>query len=233
MKQNNLIQKIKKISFFFIFLFVFNQVFTQVIFSNAITGVRPNASNPYTVGQTVASGITVSGIGRGAGITDVNADDCYSAKGWTSNSTPDLTDYFQWTITPNTCSKVNFQNLSIELLIGNINAPSRFQLRSSIDNYASSIKTDSFTVVSTYTLQYDLSAFNNITQPITFRLYGYRAFNISGDVSINNFTFNGSINPTVVANAGPDQTICLGNNAVLSATGGDTFRGLQVKIQVL
>ena len=51
----------------------------QTIFENPITGTNPNLNNPYTAGQIVNSNITVSGIGRGSGITGTNANDRYNA----------------------------------------------------------------------------------------------------------------------------------------------------------
>jgi hypothetical protein len=210
---------------FVVLLLLFNsfQFIAQAIFSNPITGTNPNSSNPYTTGQTVASGLSVSGIGRGSGITGRNSNNSYNARSWTTNTTPDLNDYYEWTIVPSACSKIDFQNLLLQIQIVNGNSPLRFQLRSSIDGFTSPIQINSFTVAGAYDLQYDLSSFSNITSSITFRFYGYAAFNSTGELSINSFTFNGSVLSTIIANAGPDQSICLGNSAVLSATGGNSY----------
>jgi hypothetical protein len=214
---------LKRILVLVLFLFSF-QVFSQSIFSNPITGTNPHTSNPYFTGQTVASGLTVSGIGRGSGISGRNSNDSYNARGWTTSITPDLNDYFEWTITPNACFKIDFQSLALQIQIVNGNAPNRVQLRSSFDNFTSVIKIDSFTTTGAKNLLYDLSSFTNVTQAITFRVYGYRAFNSSGELAVNSFTFNGSVSTfTVIANAGPDQSICIGNSAVLNATGGSSY----------
>ena len=79
----------------------------QSIFTNPITGSNPNSDNPYTTGQTIAAGITVSGIGRGSGITGTNASDRYNAAGWNSVSF-NANDYFEWTITPSSCREIDF-----------------------------------------------------------------------------------------------------------------------------
>ena len=81
----------------------------QSIWMNPITGTNPNTSNPYTTGQTVDPNITVSGIGRGSGIAGSNANDRYSASGWSTGAI-DLNDYFEFTITPNATCFINFSN---------------------------------------------------------------------------------------------------------------------------
>ena len=50
----------------------------QSIFTNPITGTQPSTANPYTTGQTVNSGITVSGIGRGSGVATNAGNDRYN-----------------------------------------------------------------------------------------------------------------------------------------------------------
>ena len=77
----------------------------QVIFENSITGSNPNTSNPYTTGQTNNANLTVSGIGRGSGITGSNGNNRYSASNWTQGASSDNNDYFYWTLTPNACNE--------------------------------------------------------------------------------------------------------------------------------
>ncbi len=80
----------------------------RCIFTNPINGTNPNASNPFTSGQTVDPNITVSGIGRGAGITGTNATDRYNANSWNTASI-DLTAYFEFTYcTPNVGYEIDF-----------------------------------------------------------------------------------------------------------------------------
>jgi hypothetical protein len=81
-----------------VFIVVSNGIIGQVIFTNPITGTNPNTSNPYTIGQNFEGNITVSGIGRGAGINGSNANDRYSARNWSTGGI-DMTDYFEFTLT--------------------------------------------------------------------------------------------------------------------------------------
>lgn len=213
-------------SVFLVIFFSFNislKIEAQVLFSNPITGTNPNDFNPYTTGQTVASGLTVSGIGRGVGIVSKNLNDGYNARNWTTNANIDVNDYFQWQLTPSQCKVLNFQQLNLVLQLHSINSPSRVQLRSSIDNFSAPIKIDSFTTVTSHNLQYDLTSLTNISQAITFRLYGYRASNSSGEMSVNSFSFTGTVGNLVTANAGVDRSICAGESVTLTATGGLSY----------
>lgn len=90
---------------FFSLVFLFPLMsFGQSIFSNAITDTNANTSNPYTIGQIVDPNISVSGIGRGSGLTGVKSNDRYDAKSWSLLFDP--TAYFEFTITPNTEKKL-------------------------------------------------------------------------------------------------------------------------------
>src|SRR6187431_2163938 len=74
------------------------------IWLNGIEGPDPSASNAYTDGQFVASHLTVSGIGRGEGISGMKAPNQYCASGWETPSfgsaALDLTNYFYFVLTP-------------------------------------------------------------------------------------------------------------------------------------
>jgi len=160
------------------------------IFSNAITGTNPNTFNPYTNGQVVSTGITVSGIGMGSGITPTNANDRYNANGWNSNSLGS-NDYFEWTITPGNCSEIDFNSFVYTAQVSNSEI-NRFRFRSSIDNYTNDIGTA--TATGTTILLTDL-AYQNITAPITFRLYAFGSGTVNSGrtFSINDFQFTGTL----------------------------------------
>ncbi|MFN0173008.1 MAG: T9SS type A sorting domain-containing protein [Saprospiraceae bacterium] len=166
----------------------------QSIFDNPITGTNPNTANPYTTGQTFDPNITVSGIGRGTGISGTNANNRYNANSW-NTADIDLDAYFEWILTPNSGQKINFASLDYT---GQVSAtgPISFAVRSSLDNYASDIATPTIDNDATpHSGQIDLSAstFDNITSAITFRFYGWDASAGGGTFSINDFLFNGAV----------------------------------------
>jgi hypothetical protein len=186
----------------------------QSIFTNPITGTNPNTSNPYTSGQTVASGITVSGIGRGSGISGVDANNRYNANGWGSSFNNN--DYFEWVITPG-CMEIDFISF-VYTSERSHSSVSNFSFRSSLDNFSSNIGSPDFDGT---TISLSASTFQNITSPITFRFYTWGS-NATRTFSINDFTFNGIVTASAISNptATASQTFCQGSTvANLSATG--------------
>lgn len=160
----------------------------QSIYTNPITGTNPNTANPYTTGQTINANITVSGIGRGTGITGTNSNDRYNASAWSTGSL-DVNDYYYFTITPNSSYEIDFVSF---VYAGQASGtgPTAFALRSSVDSYTANIGSPTATGT---TISLSASQFQNITSAITFRLYAFTAGASGGTFSINDFTFNGNV----------------------------------------
>ncbi|MDD7888157.1 T9SS type A sorting domain-containing protein [Flavivirga sp. 57AJ16] len=162
--------------------------FGQSIYNNPITGTNPNTSNPYTIGETFDSNITVSGIGRGSGISGANANNRYNANNWNLAGL-NTNDYFEFTLTPNACYEIDFISFVYSAESTIILGPASFAFRSSMDGYSSNIGTPNATGTTI-----DLSAYQNISVPITFRFYAWGGLNLlNGHFSINDFTFNGLV----------------------------------------
>jgi hypothetical protein len=159
----------------------------QSVFSNPITGVNSNLSNPYTMGQFVDPNCTVSGIGRGSGILGKNANNRYNAIGWNA-AVLDSNKYFEFVISPTAGRKINFLSF---YFLGQISlyGPSHFVFRSSIDGFSSNIATVVGTGGTVSLLDPD---FQNIIEPITFRIYSWGATNGNATFSINKFDFKGT-----------------------------------------
>ncbi|RZJ68549.1 MAG: choice-of-anchor D domain-containing protein [Flavobacterium sp.] len=178
-------------------------VSAQIIFTNPITGTNPNTANPYTTGQTVDANLTVSGIGRGTGITGVNTNDRYNASGW-NTSALDANDYFEFTLTPNSGYMVSFVSLLYTSQASGT-GPTSFAVRSSVDGYAANIATPASTGA---TISLAAAAYQYRTTATTFRIYGWGASAVGGTFSINDFTFNGTVEPAgfLTAQNGPWTT---------------------------
>lgn len=177
---NGLVRKITGVLFFSLFVL---SVHGQTIWSNTITGTNPNTDNPYTTGQTTDPDVTVSGIGRGSGITGANANDRYNASNW-ATAALDANDYFEFTITPNSNIALDFVAFTYTAQASGT-GPSNFAFRSSLDGFTANIGAP--TVGGT---TIDLSAFQDQTSPITFRLYAWGGS--GGTFSINDFSFTGT-----------------------------------------
>lgn len=186
----------------FILLVTVNVSWSQSIWENPIDASSPSTSNPYTTGDIKDANITVSGIGRGTGINANAGSGRYAAAAWTTNAAIDANDYFTFTLTPNSGYKINFESLVFGLQRSST-GPATFSVRSSLDNYATSIQTiaASGTSVATKTTALSSATYQNITTAITFRVYGYAAGGGTGTASINDFVFNGTVVSTAAAPA--------------------------------
>ncbi|WP_198672940.1 DUF7507 domain-containing protein, partial [Algoriphagus litoralis] len=160
----------------------------QSIWSNAITDPNPSASNPFINGQVVDPNITVSGIRRSSGVSGFSVANRYDATGWNSGSF-DPNDYFEFTLTPNSSYKLSLESFVFDGQTSSADAPSSFSIRSSLDNFSSEL-----TVVEDLN-SIDLSnaIYQNITGPITFRIYAWGGITSSGRYGINSFAFNGIV----------------------------------------
>lgn len=210
----------------------------QSIWTNPITGMNPNTVNPYTAGQTVNSNITVSGIGRGSGAVGTNANDRYNANSW-NTAAIDLTAYFTFTLTPNSGYAIDFTSLTGAWQRSGT-GPESYAVRSSLDGFSSNIAagaiTGSGSEVAMPAINLGAAAFDNVTGPIEFRIYAWGTTNSGGTFSVNNFTFNGTVNPLVTGNnttlTASTSTVAFGrvmagsanpaNNVTINKTGTDT-----------
>lgn len=164
------------------------------MWTNPITGTNPNTSNPYTTGQTFDANITVSGIGRGSGITGANANDRYNANAWNSVAL-DANDYFTFTLTPNSGFKIDFTSL-VYVSQASGTGPTSFAVRSSVDGFVANIGSPISTGA---TITLTAGTYQNITAAIEFRIYGWGASAAGGTFSVNSFTFNGTVSTAAVA----------------------------------
>ncbi|WP_396157764.1 choice-of-anchor D domain-containing protein [Flavobacterium sp.] len=221
-----------KLRIVFIALLVSSFSWGQSIFNNPITGTNPNTSNPYTIGQTVAANMTASGIGRGSGILGTNTNDRYNSDGWSTGAI-DLTDYFEFTMTPSPGYEINFVSF---VYTGQVSSGTpNFAFRSSVDGYTSNIGTPS---ASGTTISLSASAYQNVNSAITFRFYAFGLTAAATTYSINDFTFNGTVilsvpctTPTTQASALSSSNVTT-TSANLSWTDGATTSGSLVSLRL-
>lgn len=178
------------------------------IWSNPITGNGLGLTNPYTGGQSVDPGITVSGIGHSAAVTGVSTNDRYNANTWDVASF-DNTKYFSFTLTPNNGNAINFSSFAYTSQ-RSPSGPVSFAIRSSADNYAADLVNPGATGT---TLSLSGAQFQGVASAITFRVYAWGASSEGGTFSINDFTFSGN-----VISAPPQVTVTVTNR---SACGSD------------
>ena len=203
-------------------LFLLSLTAGAQIWSNPIDGPDPSAAPPFTAGQTVDPNITVSGLNNGPGVSFNTAGNRYNLKGWSPGFDPN--DYFTWTLTPNAGYAIFFQNLVFRAQSSGT-GPNTYQLRSSADNFVSVIA--SFNVPTSgsqspvYTATLNAANLQNVTGPITFRMYAFGASGAGGTGSINEFSFNGSVSPVVtnsITTTGSYGPYCVNSDSIIRVT---------------
>lgn len=205
------------------------------IFANTIVGTNPSTSNPFTSGQTFNANITVSGIGRGNGIAGTAAGDRYAANSWTSPASTAIVsdEYFEFVLTPNLGYKIDFNTL-VFTHQRSASGPSTFAVRSSLDSFATDLAIYSNTGTNTpitETLSLSSATFDEISNAITFRVYGYNSG--TGVGSINDFIFNGNvlcIQPTAFNVTGGGAVCVGGSGTLVGLSGSQTGISYQLKL---
>lgn len=157
----------------------------QSIWTNPITGSNPSSTNPYTTGQTVAQNITVSGIGRGSGVSANVGDNRYNLTSWNTTAF-DANDYFTFSITPAANYEVDFASF-VYTGQRSGSGPSNFAFRASPSNFGTNIGTPAATGATI-----DLSSLQAVTTRTEFRFYAWGGAS-GGTYSVNDFTFNGTV----------------------------------------
>ena len=190
--------KIFRIFIASLFLLLNSGIVNAQIWSNPISGSDPGLSNPFTTGDVFSSNISVSGIGKGPGIIGTFGDNRYNARAWDSPSF-DADDYFTFTITPTAPNAAfNFSSFEFTAQRSNLTGPINFEIRSSVDGFASAIAGSSIADGSN-SVNLTAAAFQNISSPIEFRIYGWGAFGSRGTFSINDFGFNAVLPITLLS----------------------------------
>jgi hypothetical protein len=156
--------------------------------------------------STVVSGVSGSDITNGSLTTMATTSLGYSSdpvlqlaptgSGVDAASAISSNSYFFFTITPNGGKKISLTTLTWNGARGNVSTPRGWAVRSSIDSYSSSLGAADYTAQRTTfeAISIDLSgaAFQNVTSPITFRIYVYCPAS-SNTVETDDITLNGAV----------------------------------------
>jgi hypothetical protein len=190
----------------FIILLGFGAFSQTILWENNIDGQNlVPAAYPatFTTGDIVAPNITVSGIGISDKLTGVavGTHNRYNASGWSITENPNANRHFYFKLTPDPGYSIDFSDLRIVVQSSTAEGPDDVVLRCSFDGFQTSIAlqprsgaTTGLRPMTQSTLAYNLSAahFQNITEPIEFRLYAYNALTAQGSFSVNAFVFRGA-----------------------------------------
>lgn len=141
------------------------------------------ANSNSSTGQSGAAGtygVTATGITRGPGVTFASGTN-FSSQGWSTDYyTINQTDYVQFGVSPISGFQVSLTHLMINF-VRDAAGPKRIEVRSSLDNYSTAVYSDAAIGTSNNSASFSLgSQFQNLTSPVTFRIYGHRATSSTG-----------------------------------------------------
>lgn len=196
-------------------LFISTSAYSQLLVTNPFTGTfgwstNGNVTNFIYNGLPI-SDVTVSSFTK-VNVTSSSSSGNFRASGWSTNITPDVTKYFEFSLTAAPGTSLNMNNITFG--IGRSSTgPLKWEWRSSADNYAFAA-TNYTTINTNLTLTNgtisvpDLNSnwINNVisfseisnTDTITFRFYGFGAKTNSGTGGFQgNLTFTGESISTI------------------------------------
>lgn len=168
----------------FYFLLAFVIYCFEINSQSLLTLAEYRSNNNPTSGQSgvgVSGNVVATGLLRGPGLTFGGAGN-FGARSWATTFTYNTTDYVQFTIGARPGFKINLKYIEFNFIRDNF-GPSSIQVRTSLDNFNSTIYVDNAISTSNNTTGMSLNI-NNITSPITFRVYGYRASTSNGLLSL-------------------------------------------------
>lgn len=168
-------------------------LFAQSIWTNPITDPNPSSLNPFWPGSISHPNISVGGIGRGVGVVPVASANRYNGNSWNSAALdPDA--YYEFELKPDADCEINLISFVYTGQVS-VNAPNNFAFRSSLDGYTNNIGAPTSTGT---TIDLSAAIYQAIPGTIIFRLYAWNALSSAGNFSINDFTFNGTVNCGII-----------------------------------
>jgi hypothetical protein len=172
---------------------------------------------PSATGANITAGNTTLGSAIVTGA--FNGPDYFGEGGWPSGSI-DLNAYIQVTLGPNSGYYLVLNSITMNLrrsTTGSGSGPNSWSLRSSLDGYTATLTSGTLTT-SYQAITFALpAAFQTITGPVSFRIYGYNQVTTAGG-GLNRFVTNGiSIKGQSIAGTLAAQSIGLTAKAATKA----------------
>lgn len=104
--------------------------------------------------------------------------------------------FFSFTVTPDVGYEMDFTSLSFDAARGGGGTPRGYEVRSSVDGFASTLGTADVTTVrptlSAYSVDLSDPGFDSLASPVEFRVYTYSP-NANNTVEYDNFVLDGSV----------------------------------------
>ena len=176
------------------FTLFFTLLFAQYSFGQGTMGRWEMCSLSGTPASVTATGtlanVTFSTLTRGGGLTGASATAGFSSTGWSTSSSLDIAqnDYYEFTITPAAGYKMSITSLKIRDQVSSTSSSFDAYLRYSVDAYAANVVASwspSTTLTNRTLTVSGVTALQNRTTPVTFRIYGTDAQNSTTTYLLN------------------------------------------------
>lgn len=130
--------------------------------------------------NTLATGVSASAITRGPNIGALAVTNTMAATNWSTNNSVWAQRYYEFSLTPDTGFTLSLTSLVVGMARATPNGPTNYAIRSSIDSFASNLFTGITPTSATKVTNFFGSGFNDISNTISFRVYGYNAASPEG-----------------------------------------------------
>lgn len=179
--------------------FLRSTLVTTGLFFISLTSFSQFAQYTFTGNATATSqptGATASAVGLGSGVNSINTTTTFRTDSWTTGGSLSNTNYYEITVTPDPGYRIDFTTFVFDLTsqTGGAGGPNNWSLRSSMDNYATSLDGGGTLRGNPLTNRSaDVSGTAGATSAVTFRLFMWNAGNASGTVDLDNVKISGTI----------------------------------------
>lgn len=164
------------------------------------TGADPGQNNPWNTGTTIDTHADTDGFDLGGGVTGNIGDNRFNARSWSQGSTLASAlsgdDYFGFTLTVDSGYVADLNSAVVTYTLqASGSGPGGYALFSSVDGFSDGAQLVSGSVSGTAALShtFDSSGYNNLSDDIEFRIYGWEGTSSAGTMSANAFSLDGTI----------------------------------------
>jgi len=219
---------------FILCLFIGSFSYCQQLATYEFIGTS-TADNQFNQVTLQPSGVVFSPFMR-VGVNWSSTANAFNSSSWsTSPSVLPNATYCTFSIT--ICNGCNLTLTSLQFYTRKSSTgPSVWSVRSSLDNYASDLGTNSVSAsdlnLQTVPNTVSLSSLTNLTGTISFRIYGFSAGSGQGTMSFGNVKINGTTTSPITTSANNDVTLGV-NNPIFISNSGNVGIGTQNPLEKL
>ncbi|MFN5984790.1 MAG: MopE-related protein [Fluviicola sp.] len=153
-------------------------------------------ATPFLAVTTQPSNATFSNYSATSGLTCAAGTDYINYSNWNTSGSIDLTQYYSFSVTPNTCVEIDAHQLKWQHRISASGVAPTIIVRSSVDNFTTNLYTTTFSVTAVYVDEsfYLPASHLNITTDVEFRFYVINMGSAGATYRHENVSLHGYLN---------------------------------------